>query len=149
MPYLTKDDLKTHIYADIINEIIRNDDTIADEQIEAAISEASAYLAKYDLTQLFSDTVTDKNLKNKIKDIACWNIIKLANPNIEMQLFENLYKSAISFFKDIQKGQADPAGWPYKTVSQDNPTPVDSSLTSDVNGTVISWSSNRKRHNHF
>lgn len=149
MPYLTKQDLDSHIYGEIIGQITRDNDTIVTDQIEAAISEAKAYLRKYDVDILFGGTIEDKNLENKIKDVACWNIVKLANPNIDMNLFKGLYDDAIKFFDKIMKGQADPYGWPYATVTQDTPTPTDSSLITDVDGNVVRWSSNTKRQNHY
>jgi phage gp36-like protein len=140
MAYLTKDDLTSHIYADIITEITRGNDALVDKAINAAVSEVKAYLKRYDLDKLFSDQVNDENLKDKVKDVACWKIIKLSNPNIDMQLFKSLYDDAISFFRDIMKGNADPDGWPYK--SDDPDTPFNEN-------DEIQWSSNKKRTQHF
>ena len=138
--YITKGDLKTHIYQDIITEIIRGDDTIADKAIKSAYGEIKSYLNKYDLTKLFSDQIEDEHLNDKVKDVACWKLVKLANPNIDMQLFKDLNDASIAWFKEIMKGNADPENWPYKT---------DSTETAFVEGSSMSWSSNRKRKNHF
>jgi hypothetical protein len=138
--YLTKDDLTTHIYAELITEIVRGNDALTDKAIKAAIAEAKSYLRKYDLEQLFSDAVDDENLKDKVKDMACWKLVKLSNPNIDMNLFKTLYDDAISWLRDIMKGQADPDGWPYKS---DNPD------TNYVENSDISFSSNKKRTQHF
>jgi hypothetical protein len=141
MAFLTKADLASHIYADIIDEIIRGNDALADKAINAAVSEAKSYLRKYDLTVIFDPSFEDENLKDKVKDLACWKLVKLANPNIDMNLFKTLYDDAISWLRDIMKGQADPDGWPYKS---DNPdTPV-SEQDNDV-----TYSSNKKRWQHF
>jgi phage gp36-like protein len=147
MPYLVKDDLTSHVYADLITEIVRGNDALVDKAINAALAEVKAYLNKYDLPVLFSDSVEDENLKDKVKDVACWKLVKLANPNIEMNLFKGLYDDAIDFFNKVMKGQCEPDGWPYKTQAQDSSS--DKVLVTDVNGTAISWSSNSKRHNHF
>lgn len=146
MSYLIQDDLTSHIYADLITEIVRGNDALVDKAINAALAEVKAYLNKYDLPVLFSDQVEDENLKDKVKDVACWKLVKLANPNIDLSLFKTLYDEAIAFFTKVMKGQCEPDGWPYKVQTQDS---VNGSLTSDVNGTAINWSSNSKRHNHF
>lgn len=147
MPYLIKDDLTSHVYADLITEIVRGNDALVTKAINAAIAEVKAYLNRFDLEKLFSDQVEDENLKDKVKDVACWKLVKLANPNIEMNLFKTLYDDAIKFFISVMKGQCEPSGWPYKTTTQDSSS--DKVLVTDVNGTAISWSSNSKRHNHF
>jgi phage gp36-like protein len=148
MSYLTKDDLTTHIYSELLTEIVRGNDALVDKAISTAIAEVKSYLRKYDLPKLFSADVEDDNLKDKVKDVACWKLVKLANPNIEMNLFKELYDDAIKWFTGIMKGQCDPDGWPYKQVTQEPLTPG-SSLITDENGNVISWSSNQKRRNHF
>lgn len=140
MAYLTTEDLYSHIYADIISEIVRDNEQLIEKAINTAIAEAKSYLRKYDLVKLFSDQIEDENLKDKIKDIACWKLVKLANPNIDMNLFKTLYDDAISWFRDIMKGQADPEKWPYK---EDDPA------TSFIENSSLSWSSNRKRNQHF
>ena len=140
MPYLTSADLTTHVYGDIIDEIVRGNTTLVDKAINAAVSQAKSYLRKYDLDKLFSDEVDDENLKDKVKDIACWKLVKLANPNIDMNLFKTLNDDAVQWFRDVMKGGADPDGWPYK---QDDP------LTSYHENSSVGWSSNRKRNQHF
>lgn len=145
MPYLVKADLKTHIYLEVLNEISRNDDTIIDTRISAAIAEVKSYLSRYDLLKLFGDAVTapeveSEHLKNIVKDIACWHILRLSNPNIDMTLFKAAYDDAIRFLEKVMLGKADPEGWPYK--ADDPATP-----TNENNG--IQWSSTKKRTQHF
>lgn len=146
MAYLTLNDLVTHIYAEIINQIIRNDETIADRAITAAIGEVKCYLTKFDLVAIFgtdtdaaAPTFTDEYLKSLVKDVACWHILKLSNPNIDMAVFRTAYEDAIKFLINIQKGLVDP---PYPP----NPSLIDDGK--DESGGV-SWESNWKRHNHY
>jgi hypothetical protein len=185
MAYLTQSDLTTHIYAEVITDIIRNylltystlsafpasgvkgrkykaTDTsktyiwngvayeeitvfdIVAEAINAAIAEAKSYLSRFDRTKLFDDTdpdfVNDINLKSKVKDIACWQLIKLANPNIDVAMFRVAYEDARSWFRDIQKGNADPEGWPY---------PADDADTCYKEDNTVQWHSECKRDNHY
>jgi phage gp36-like protein len=149
MPFLVKADFKTHIYIEIIDTISRTDDTILDKAISSAIGEAKSYLSRYDLTAIFgvvggaeptvSAAITE-HLKNVVKDIASWHMIKLANPNVDLKLFRTNYEDAIAWLTKVQKGQADPDGWPYKP---------DDPATAGNENTGIQWSSNRKRTQHF
>lgn len=143
MPAITKEDFSSHLYEDIINEITRGNNTLAERALKSALGEAKAYLRRYDLAKLFSADVEDENLTSKVIDMASWHLVKLANPNVNLELFKSLYDDAISFFEKIMKGQLDPDGWPYK--SDDPATPEDESASSFG----IGWSSNKKRNNHF
>ena len=98
MPYLIAGDFDTHLYSEIRGEVIRDDNDILAKAVTSAITEAKSYLSRFDLLKLFGKgevdaTVEDENLKSKVKDIACWYMIKLANPNISMELFRTLYVS--------------------------------------------------------
>jgi hypothetical protein len=142
MAYLTKDDLASHLYGENIDAITRQNDALVTEAIDAAVAEAKSYLSKYDLTKLFADAPIpdDVNLKRKVKDIACWNLLVLANANANLELFKMAKDDAIKWLVNIQKGQADPEGWPY---------PDDDPDTAVNEGGTISWSSNTQRRNQF
>lgn len=144
MPYLVQADLLTHLYGENVSEITRADTFIVPMAIAAAVAEAKAYLNKYSLTQLFEPTdpgyFADENLKNKVKDLACWHLVKLANPNINLELFRTGYEDAIKWFDKIMRGQLDPQGWPYR---------ADDPATDYNEGGTINWVSNAKRNNIF
>lgn len=187
MAYLSKDDLNTHLYPEITDEIIRkyilpfanlaafpaagvtgytykaedtellyrwdgaqyvpasDPDLIVVKGINSAIAEAKSYLNRYDLLKLFGDDETDpvvesEHLKNLVKDIACWHLIRLANPNVNLELFRTNYQDAIKFLEKVMKGQADPDGWPYK---EDDPE------TANDESSGVQWESNPKRVQHF
>lgn len=145
MPYLVQEDLYTKIYQEIIEEIVRENATIVPKAISSAIAETKSYLSRFDLLKLFgTDTidaeVQDDYLKDIVSDIACWNIIKLANPNINIPMFRTAYEDAIAFLTKVMKGQASPDGWIYKA---DNPdTPINEN-------NAIQWSSNSKKRHDF
>jgi hypothetical protein len=46
MPIITPADLATNIYAEVISEITRSDNTITERAIAAAIQEAKMYLSR-------------------------------------------------------------------------------------------------------
>lgn len=112
--------------------------------IKHGVSEAISYLNRYDVKKMFSDTDAERTfqddfLDSKVKDLICWQLIKLANPNIDMTLFRTNYEDAVKYFKDVMKGNVDPA-WPLRTDDPDT--------TFDESG-HISSSSNIKRSNHY
>lgn len=144
MAYLIISDLTTHLRTEIIDKITRETDSIANTAISAAIAEAKSYLGKYNLDALFDDGhasfVNDPNLKMKVKDLACWHLVKLANPNVNVSMFRTAYEDAISWLESIMKNQADPAGWVYKTDDED---------TDRVEGQGFFSTSNAARTNHY
>lgn len=144
MAFLTPSDLNTHIYAELMDEITRSDASLVQQGIDSGMAEVKAYLSRYDLPLLFGDTLPQEAtgyLKALCKDIACWHLIKLCNPNIDLKLFRTLYEDAINFLKLVQQGKADPDGWPYKP---------DDPATPDFNESdYVQWDSNTKRVQSF
>jgi hypothetical protein len=190
MPFLIKADLTTHLYPEIIDEIIRkylleyanlaafpavgvagytyqdnsnsnlyrwsltayvpatDPDNIVTTGISSAIDEAKGYLNRFDLVAIFGTADDDptvaapqlEHLKSVVKELACWKLIKLANPNVDLKLFRTGYEDAIAWLTKVQKGQVDPEGWPYKP---------DDPATPGNENSGIQWSSNKKRTQHF
>src|SRR6476469_2563842 len=140
MAYLVKADLTPPLYQNILDEISRNDASVITKAIGSGILEAKGYLTKYDTTVLFSGTFDDENLKDKVKDLVAWRLVKLANPNISMDVMKVAREEAIAWFKDVQKGISEPPGWP--------PKPQDPSTSFDE-GSLISSSSIAKRQNNW
>lgn len=140
MALLTITDLKTHIYPEITEVITRNDTAIVTKAMANAESEAKSYLNRFDVATMFQTNFADEWLKSLVKDIACWHLIKLANPNINLELFRTCYEDAKKYFKDVMLGNVEPAGWPLR--ADDPATDFDESGH-------ISSSSNTKRENHY
>lgn len=145
MAYLLKGDLTPPMYPEIIDTITREDEDIITRCIAKGIAEAKSYLVRFNLVALFGTaddepTVEDENLKSVVKDLVCWQLIKLANPNIDMKLFRTNYEDAIAWLDKIKKSQLAPEGWLYKDDDADTPFPE---------GDIVSYSSNTKRTNHF
>lgn len=138
MPYITKNDLKTHAYDDIIDVITRSDDDIVTEAIAVGIDQAKAYLMRFDLLKLFGNDTTepvvkDANLKSKVKALAIWQLIMLANPNIDMKVARTNYEDAIAFLKDVMKSQQGPDGWPLKSDDSSTDYPEGHTVTATYN----------------
>lgn len=144
MAYLVKADLESHLYGENIDEITRDDDTKVTTAINAAVAEAKSYLSRFDLTKLFVDTdpdfINDAALKDHVKSLAVWKLIRLCNPNISLEMMRTNYEDAVEWLKMVQSGESDPAGWAYKPDDAD---------TGYVEGSAIISSSNTKRTNHF
>lgn len=111
MAYLTAAEISTHLYTGVVNEINRDDTTILDLAIAAAMAEASGYLTAYDMEAIFNATGNERNpiLLLYIKDITVWHYIQLSNPSVEMQLRLKRYEQAIKFLEKVQSGKTNPA----------------------------------------
>lgn len=114
MAFIEKADLKTVTYQEYIDEIIRDDDTIATTAIETAMQEATTYLGRYDSETIFASTGTDKLkytlLIALIKDVALWYIIKLSNGGIDYDIAKSNYETALKSLNKIQSTVI--KGWP-------------------------------------
>ena len=110
-------DFNTHLYAELIEAIDRNDEDILNDAIASAEGEAMGYLSRFDVDVLFAamDDDRDATLLMYLKDMAVWHFITLANPNTNMELRKTRYDDAIQWLKGIQSGKIVPRGWPPAT----------------------------------
>ena len=145
-PIITPADLKTVIYAAIIEEITREDETIVTEAIASAIEEVKSFIGRFNLIALFGDeatdtpaTVSDVFLTRLVKDVAAWQLIKLANPNMNYDHIKTCYEDAIGTLKRIQSVKQTPAKWPL----------IDPSEIQIVQGNPVSYNSITKRRNNW
>jgi phage gp36-like protein len=138
MAFLSQEELKTHLYAENINVISRDDETILQAAIDAACQEAKSYLAAYNTTEIFAAVGSDRNalLLIFIKDIAVWHFINLCNAGTELQLRQDRYERAIDWLKAVQRGD----------VSPDLPKIIEDGK--EKNG-IITFGSNPKKNQHF
>lgn len=137
MAFITKDELKTHLYGEQVETIDRGDDTLAVSAISGAVKQAKSYLKQYDTDAIFSATGDNRDelLLIFIKDIAVWHFINLGNPATDLELREKRYNAAIAWLKDVQSGN----------VSADLP---ERGITAETPGDII-YGSNPKRTQHF
>lgn len=160
MPYLSKDDLITHVYPEIIDVITRSDDGVVNKCISAGIAEAKAYLNRFDQLGLFGTDSADPTYRNEyldtlVKDIICWHLIKLSNPNINIEIFRAAYTDSLKALEKIMRGIIDP-GWPLRTDTETSTgqwpggSPGGEGINNgiDLSGN-IAWNSNRKRESHW
>lgn len=137
--FLSNDEMKTHLYAENIQVIQRDDETILTAAIQGAIIEAKGYLKAYDVERIFTMSGEERNplLLIWIKDIATWHFLVLCNAGHELALREKRYTQAIAWLRGVQKGDIDP----------DLPTKEDEGGASGTG--IIKFGSNDKREQHF
>ncbi|WP_241276609.1 hypothetical protein [Belliella calami] len=123
MPFITKQDLETHIWPEGMAVISRDDDDKINEAIQSAMMEASQYLTRYNTETIFSSVGTDKlkyaNLITYIKDIAKWHFINVVNVQVDLELAESRYDRAIKALIHISKNVMN--GWPLFEEDFDRP----------------------------
>lgn len=138
----------TSLYPEIIKAITRDNTQAAELQILAAESLTRSYMSKYDCDAIFGTVDKEPTYKGAaleltkkvIKIIASYYLVRLANPNVDLELFRLDYQDALDWLKDLQKGDVAP-DLPYK--------PDDPNTPNDESGDSVAWTSNIKRNNHF
>lgn len=137
MSFITKTEFSTHVYEENVDVITRGDDTKLNDAINAAISEASGYMSRYDHTTLFAATGTERDpiLMMHVKDIAKWHFVNLCNASVDLELALSRYKLAIAWFDKVQSG---------KIVTEWPAAPTDQSPS-----TTWHIASNTKRGNYY
>lgn len=136
--FISPEELKTHLYAENIDVIARQDEAILTAAIDGAVQEAKSYLADYDRDAIFSQTGNQRHalLLIFLKDMAVWHFVNLCNAGTDLQLRSDRYKRAIDYFKAVQKGDVSP----------------DLPRAQDEDGKLkggITYGSNPKRNQHF
>ncbi len=137
--FINTDELKTHLYAENISVIARDDETILTAAIDGAVQEAKSYLGSYDRETIFAAQDDDRNalLLIFIKDMAVWHFVNLCNAGSDLELRQDRYKRAVDWLKAVQCGD----------VSPDLPKPVDEEGEATTGGVI--YGSNSKRNQHF
>ena len=136
---------QTSLYP-VIDTITRGNQEAAELQILAAESLCKSYLFKYDLRAAFGETgeppaIQCEMLKKIVKMIASYYLVRLANPNVDLELYRLDYQLAIDMLKDIRDGKNNLVELPY---AKDDPETED-----DESDGSVAWSSNPKRIQHF
>ncbi len=140
MPYLTPEEINTHIDPDVQDEISPEDSGFLQDAIDAAEAEVYGYLTNYDTDAIFTATGDDRNpiILLYTKDVAVWHYIQLANPNIDIALRERRYEMAKESLTQIQTGKMVPK----------LPRRVESTETPQANSEVR-YGSSRPRNKGF
>jgi phage gp36-like protein len=137
--FLTTSELQTHLYGEQIEAISGNDETLLNAAVDGAIAEARGYLSAFDRDAIFNASGSNRNalLLIFVKDIAVWHYINLCNPGTDLKLRQDRYDRAISWLKEVQKGNVSPD------------LPVVMGDDGVVTGAQIIFGSNPQREQHF
>jgi len=148
MAFLTIQQLQSHVYQGVSNVISQGDDSIVQDAIDAAITEAKGYLSRYNISRIFeNEDPADENFEGDenwkpdpvllmyVKNIAKWHFIVLANPSIDYEDAQTRYDQAIKWLMNIQSGKIVPVNWPPASVPEQS--------------TFFHINSNPKRRNHY
>lgn len=106
MAFIAKIDFKIGILEDELNQIVRNDDTLIDQAIAAAIDEMKAYLYdSFDVDAIFGATGTARNqlLVKYAVDIAVWSLVATVQAGQDIDERKARYDRAIAWLRMVKK----------------------------------------------
>lgn len=109
--FLTSNELKTAMYAHVIDEITEGDDSIVEQAIEAAVEEAASYLSgRYDTDKIFSAEGRQRNamILENVKVITIWRIITICNAETIYEMWKERYDRVIAYLTKVAKGTVAP-----------------------------------------
>lgn len=120
MSLIDKTDLTAQLYEEQIDLITRDNDALVTTAISRAEDKVKGYLSRFNISTLFSASGSERNgmLVGLCTDVAVWELITLANPDMNAQAFQERYEMAVSQLKDIQSGKHVPYQWPAATTPE-------------------------------
>ena len=122
--FITKEEIKTHLYDYQVDQITDNDDTIVVSAIDTAVAEVKAYLAnRYDVETIFSKTGSERSalVVEHVKVCAVYHLVLLCNVDAMFERYEQAYDRTITFLKQVADGLLSP-DLPYLQTSTGQPT---------------------------
>lgn len=109
--FVTKEEIKTHLYDYQVDQITDNDDTIVASAIDTAVAEVKSYLAnRYDVATIFAQTGTDRSalIVEHVKVCAVWHLLILCNVDAIYERYEKAYDRSIAYLKQVADGLLSP-----------------------------------------
>lgn len=122
--FITKEEIKTHLYDYQVDQITDNDDTIVTSAIDTAVAEVKSYLAnRYDVATIFAAAGNNRSalIVDHVKVCAAYHLLLLCNVDAIYERYEKAYERSISFLKDVADGLLSP-DLPYLHTSTGRPT---------------------------
>lgn len=126
--FITKEDLLTKIKLSDLTQIVGDNELLINHSINLAIGKIKPYLSKYNTDKLFSEAgdKRDPILFTFAIDIAIYEIIALARPNIDMTDRRERKNEAIEYLQNVKDGVLS-MGWelaPPKAIPDSSENPV-------------------------
>jgi phage gp36-like protein len=137
--FITIEDYDARIHREILDALVRNDETVIEIIEDQSIALMRSYLnTRYDCDIIFAATGNDRNklILMILLDITVYNIFCIHNPQKISQITRDRYDRALEWLRRVSKGQANIDGAPL--------------LPPDKSGNSLFLTiSNRKRTNHY
>jgi phage gp36-like protein len=133
-------DYDARIHREILDALVRNDESIIEIIEDQSISLMRSYLnSRYDCNAIFSATGNERNglILMMALDITVYNIFSVHNPQKISQITKDRYDRAMEWLRQVNKGQTNIDGAPL--LSPEELSAKSPYLTR----------SNRKRVNHY
>lgn len=108
-------DYDATVHREILDALIRDDESLLEVCEDRAISEMRGYLsARYDCQAIFSASGGDRNqlILMMALDIAVYHIFCIHNPMKLSQIRKDRYERAVEWMKAVNKGQVNIDGAP-------------------------------------
>ena len=108
MSFITEPDLYRSLRKQYIDELKRDDATLIDEAISAALAEISSYLSDtFDMQLIFAQTDANRDplLKMFAVDITIYNVLSVAAPGSDIEQKRLRRKSAIDWLLAVKDGK--------------------------------------------
>lgn len=135
--YIETNEITTHLGVEQIEAISDGNSTMLEEAINSALVQVRGYLkGKYDIAAEFAKTGTARNslLVTYVKDIAVWHFINICHVNTSIEERAKRRDDAVKDLMKAQKGDFDFELPP---------------LPAEQKADTITYSSNRRRNNHY
>lgn len=137
--FITIDDYDATVHREILDALVREDETVIEICEDRAIDEMRCYMSQvYDCNKIFAARGEERSqiVLMFALDIAVYHIFCIHNPHNMFQIRIDRYERAVEWLKGIQKGQIRVDGLP--------PAPV---AEGESPSTPYLVSSNPKQHN--
>jgi phage gp36-like protein len=138
--FIDKSDYNASVHAEIIDSVIRSDESLLDICENRAVEEMTSYLSgRYDCNALFAMRGDERPqlVLMMALDIAIYHIFCIHNPMKLSKMRESRYERAVEWLKAVQKGHISIPGIPL--ANADDP---------EANRTPFVVKSNPKRNNY-
>lgn len=122
--FISKQEIKSHLYDYQIDQITDHDDTIVTSAIDTAVAEVKSYLAnRYDVTAIFSTSASDRSplIVEHVKVCAVYHLLLLCNVDAIYDRYEKAYDRSIDFLKKVADGLLSP-DLPYLQTQSGRPS---------------------------
>ncbi len=138
--FINIEDYEASIHQEILDALLRDDDTLVEIIEDRAIAEMRGYLSRrYDVDAIFGATGDDRNqlILMMALDIAIYHIFCIHNPRKLSQMRKDRYERAIKWLEAVKDEEISIDGAPLR--------PEEERAASST----FLIRSNRKRTNHY